>query len=79
MSTRDRSNSGPADEMLGAIDHDLRSPVANILGFVDLLRDAPAAPLSREQLEFLGRIEQNCHALLAVVERLHLAMRTRAS
>jgi signal transduction histidine kinase len=57
------------DDIIRALDHDLRSPVANILGFVDLLRDAPSA-FSGEQLEFLARIEDNCRVLLDTVSRL---------
>ena len=61
------------DDIVRALDHDLRNPVANILGFVDLLRDAPGASFTGEQLEFLGRIEDNCRALLVMMSRLRAA------
>jgi signal transduction histidine kinase len=64
------------DEILRAFEHDLRIPVANILGFVDLLRDTAELPFSREQLEFLQRIEDNCRTLLAMCERLRVVART---
>jgi signal transduction histidine kinase len=64
------------DEILRAFEHDLRIPVANILGFVDLLRDTAATPFSREQLEFFERIEDNCRTLLAMCERLRAVART---
>ena len=61
------------DDIVKALDHDLRNPVANILGFVDLLRDTPGAAFTGEQLEFLGRIEDNCRALLVMMRRLSAA------
>lgn len=65
------SNEGDSfDDIVRALDHDLRNPVANILGFVDLLRDTPGAVFSGEQLEFLGRIEDNCRNLLEMLARL---------
>ena len=58
------------DDIVRALDHDLRNPVANILGFVDLLRDTPGASFTGEQLEFLTRIEDNCRTLLEMLTRL---------
>jgi signal transduction histidine kinase len=58
------------DVIVRALDHDLRNPVANILGFVDLLRDTPGAEFSGEQLEFLSRIEDNCRTLLEMMSHL---------
>jgi len=65
----------PADQIVRALDHDLRNPVANILGFVDLLRDSPNASYNAEQLEFMTRIEDNCHALLDMIQRLRTSLR----
>lgn len=59
-----------ADQLIRALDHDLRNPVANILGFVDLLRETPGASYNAEQLEFMSRIEDNCQALLDMIQRL---------
>jgi signal transduction histidine kinase len=63
-------NADPAAEIRRGLDHDLRNPVANILGFVDLVRAADGAALSGDQQEFLRRIEENCHTLLAMLEQL---------
>jgi signal transduction histidine kinase len=63
------------DQIVRALDHDLRNPVANILGFVDLLRDTPGASYNTEQLEFMTRIEDNCHALLDMIQRLRETVR----
>jgi len=70
MTRHDRSTPQLRDEILDAVEHDLRIPVANILGFVDLLRDGGEVALTAEQLEFLSRIEANCQTLLAMFERL---------
>jgi signal transduction histidine kinase len=68
--TVDPNESDSFDDIVRALDHDLRNPVSNILGFVDLLRDTPGATFSGEQLEFLGRIEDNCKTLLDMLRRL---------
>jgi signal transduction histidine kinase len=79
MAASDRIDGTSLDEILRALDHDLRSPVANILGFVDLLRDTPSAVFTGEQLEFLGRIEDNCRMLLEMFERLRVTARAQDS
>ncbi len=65
------------DDIVRALDHDLRNPVANILGFVDLLRDTPGVSFNGEQLEFLNRIEDNCRTLLVMMERLAAVARAQ--
>lgn len=57
-------------EVLRGLDHDLRTPVANILGFVDLVREAPDAALTDDQRMFLDRIDDNCRTLLDLLVRL---------
>ena len=66
----DLDESDSLDDIVRALDHDLRNPVANILGFVDLLRETPGVEFSGEQLEFLGRIEDNCKTLLDMMAQL---------
>lgn len=79
MASHERTADSSLDEIVRALDHDLRSPVANILGFVDLLRDTPSGGFTGEQLEFLAHIEDNCRTLLEMFERLRAAARTRAA
>lgn len=64
-----------ADQLLRALDHDLRNPVANILGFVDLLRETPGVSYNAEQLDFMSRIEDNCQTLLAMIDHLRDSVR----
>lgn len=55
------------DEFVGLISHELRTPLSSILGYLELLRDEEDAPLSAEQLQYLGVAERNAHRLLRLV------------
>lgn len=55
------------DEFVGLISHELRTPLSSILGYLELLRDDEEAPLSEEQLQYLGVAERNAHRLLRLV------------
>ena len=55
------------DEFVGMISHELRTPLSAIIGFLDLLKNDPAQPLSVDQQEFVGIIERNAQRLLNLV------------
>lgn len=55
------------DEFVGLISHELRTPLSSILGYLELMRDDEDAPLSGEQLQYLGVAERNAHRLLRLV------------
>ncbi len=55
------------DEFVGMISHELRTPLSAILGFLDLLQNDPAQPLSDDQLQFVSVIERNANRLLTLV------------
>ena len=55
------------DEFVGMISHELRTPLSAIIGFLDLLQNDPAQPLSADQQEFVGIIERNAQRLLNLV------------
>ncbi len=43
----------PADQLLAGLAHDLRSPLAAVLGFLELALDNPAYPLLPEQSRYI--------------------------
>ena len=55
------------DEFVGMISHELRTPLSAIIGFLDLLQNDPAQPLTTDQQEFVGIIERNAQRLLNLV------------
>jgi signal transduction histidine kinase len=55
------------DEFVGMISHELRTPLSAIIGFLDLLQNDPAQPLTDDQQEFVGIIERNAQRLLNLV------------
>lgn len=55
------------DEFVGMISHELRTPLSAIIGFLDLLQNDPAQPLTTDQEEFVGIIERNAQRLLNLV------------
>ncbi len=63
----------PLQRLVEELEHDMRNPVGNILGYIDLLRDQVGTALSEEHRLFLNRIEQNCTVLLEVVEHFAAA------
>ncbi|MDN3443136.1 ATP-binding protein [Microbacterium sp. APC 3901] len=55
------------DEFVGMISHELRTPLSAIIGFLDLLQNDPAQPLTADQQEFVDIIERNAQRLLNLV------------
>lgn len=55
------------DEFVGMISHELRTPLSAIIGFLDLLQNDPAQPLTTDQQEFVDIIERNAQRLLNLV------------
>jgi signal transduction histidine kinase len=55
------------DEFVGMISHELRTPLSAIIGFLDLLQNDPAQPLTSDQQEFVDIIERNAQRLLNLV------------
>ncbi len=49
------------------VSYELRSPLTNIIGFVQLLADGAAGPLNAKQLEYSGFIQKSSSALLAII------------
>lgn len=51
-------------DLLSMLSHDLKNPLTAVLGFAEILRDAPPDDPQRE--EFLARIEANAHSALTL-------------
>ena len=65
-------------DIISAISHEFKNPVAAILGYVETLRDDPDLPLKIRQ-KFLERIEQNGRRISQMIDRLSFATRLESS
>lgn len=54
-------------DLLSVISHELRTPLNSITGYGDILREGLAGPLTRQQAEFLDRIQDGADTLLGIV------------
>jgi PAS domain S-box-containing protein len=65
--TKARDKRDEVDRMrrsfLSSISHEVRTPLTNILGYLELLRDDPAAPLSADRASIVAAIERNADRL----------------
>ena len=55
------------DDFVHLVSYELRSPLTNIIGFSQLLRDQTVGPLNQRQLDYAGHISRSSAALLAIV------------
>ncbi|WP_084572610.1 sensor histidine kinase [Methylocapsa aurea] len=49
------------------VSYELRSPLTNIIGFIQLLGDPAVGPLNKKQLEYAGYVMKSSSALLAII------------
>ena len=49
------------------VSYELRSPLTNIIGFVELLSDGSVGPLNERQREYAGYVTRSSTALLAII------------
>lgn len=49
------------------VSYELRSPLTNIIGFIQLLGDPTVGPLNAKQLEYAGYVTKSSSALLAII------------
>ncbi len=49
------------------VSYELRSPLTNIIGFIQLLSDSSFGPLNPKQLEYAGYVTKSSAALLAII------------
>lgn len=55
-------------QLMAAVQHDVKNPINNILGYVELLTENPGTKLSGDQTHFLQRIAANCTLVLEILE-----------
>jgi len=68
----------PVYRIVAKLEHDLKNPISNILGYIDILREDTGTPPDAEQADLLGRIEGNCNRALELLAQFtELAGRTR--
>ena len=63
------------DEFIALASHELRTPLTSVAGFLELLTDEDADPLTPEQRHFLGVIERNAERLQRLVGDLMVVAR----
>lgn len=57
-------------EYLASTSHELRTPIATIMGYGHLLGDGACGPLTQEQKKAMGRLMENARGLLGIVDSL---------
>jgi signal transduction histidine kinase len=67
---RDREAQRATSEFVATLAHELRTPLANILGYAEVLQDLDAGPLLPEQVRLVDVIERNGKRLLSLIENL---------
>lgn len=59
-------------DLFGTLAHELRSPIAAILGYEELLSEGVLGPLDARTAEALGRIRSSALQLLALTDGMHV-------
>lgn len=65
-----RAASALKSEFVGAVSHELRSPLNIVLGYVEMLLDEALGPLTEEQRDALDRTNVHAQTLLEMIEAL---------
>jgi PAS domain S-box-containing protein len=55
------------DEFVALVSHELRTPLTSIRGYLELVIDGEAGPVTDDQRQFLGVVERNANRLLDLV------------
>ena len=75
----DRDNAARAEELLrlrdefvAVISHELRTPMTSIIGYLELIGEGDAGPLTGEQRAYLGVVQRSTDRLVELVDELLL-------
>ena len=60
------------DDFVASVSHELRTPLTSIRGYLDLVLDGDAGPLTSDQERYLGVVARNSKRLMAMVGHLLL-------
>ncbi|HEY6277534.1 MAG TPA: HAMP domain-containing sensor histidine kinase [Streptosporangiaceae bacterium] len=58
------------DNMISVVSHDLRTPLTSIVGYLEMVTDGEAGPLTDAQRQFLAVARRNADRLIAIVTDL---------
>ncbi|RNC73128.1 MAG: PAS domain S-box protein, partial [Desulfuromonadales bacterium] len=68
--TRERELDRMKSDFVSLVSHELRTPLTSIAGYVEMLVDGDAGPLSEEQEEYLGIVKRNTDRLTTLINDL---------
>jgi signal transduction histidine kinase len=60
------------DELIALVSHELRTPLTSIVGYLELLTEPDAEPLTEQQAKFLSIISRSAERLLSLISDLLL-------
>jgi signal transduction histidine kinase len=60
------------DEFVAVVSHELRTPMTSIIGYLELIREGDAGPLSAEQRTYLDIVSRSSDRLVELVDELLL-------
>ncbi len=60
------------DEFVAVISHELRTPMTSIIGYLELIGEGDAGPLTAEQRAYLGVVQRSTDRLVELVDELLL-------
>ena len=64
LQSLDRAKTG----FLASATHDLRTPLTSIVGYVEMIQDGAAGPVTSEQVQMLGTVDRNVRRLENLIE-----------
>jgi signal transduction histidine kinase len=55
-------------QLLRRAAHELRTPMTSVLGFVEMLAEGSAGPLTEDQRRVLAAVDRNAHRLMTLID-----------